>query len=63
MTTNNSLCGSSALWFQNYDKVAKADRFGGFLKVLKAFEENSGTLVTWADIKHENVLDLTTCLW
>jgi hypothetical protein len=63
MTTNNSLCRDSALWFQNYEEVADAHCFGVLLIVLKAFEENRGTLVTWADIKHDYVLDLTTCLW
>jgi hypothetical protein len=63
MTTNNSLCRGSTLWFQNCEEVADAHCFGLLLIVLKAFEENRVTLVTWYDIKRDYVLDLTTCLW
>jgi hypothetical protein len=63
MATKKSLCRCSALWFQDYDEVVEAHCFGGRLIVLKAFEENSGALVSWADIKHDYMLHLTTCLW
>ena len=63
MTTDNSFVETAHFGFTIMTKWLMHIVLAWLLIVLKAFEENSGTLVTWADIKHDYVLDLTTCLW